>query len=162
MGLIDIPQVLTQIIGFLLMVLILWKYGWGPVVRTLEARREKIAAEFRGAERVKAEAEQLKVAYDQKLRGADAEARRRIQEAVAEGQRVGAEIKAQAQAEATRRLERAKDEIAREAEKAKEEVKLQIVQPSMRTAEKILRQKLDDPAQRRLAGAFLDEVEALP
>jgi F0F1-type ATP synthase membrane subunit b/b' len=32
---------------------------------------------------------------------------------------------------------------------------------ALRSAEKILRQKLDEPAQRRLAGEFIDEVEAL-
>ena len=33
---------------------------------------------------------------------------------------------------------------------------------SIRTAEKILRAKLDDPAQRKLAGEFIDQVGALP
>ena len=38
-GLIDIRLVLTQILGFLLLVWILGRYAWGPVVATLEARR---------------------------------------------------------------------------------------------------------------------------
>ena len=56
---------------------------------------------------------------------------------------------------------RAEDEIAREREKAKELLKEHIIDLAMRSAEKILRQKLDDPAQRRLAGEFIDEVGAL-
>ena len=90
-----------------------------------------------------------------------AEARQKIQEAVAEGQKVAGEIKSQAQAEAARRLERAEDEIAREREKAKEMLKEQMIRLSMRTAEKILRQRLDDAAQRRLVGEFIDEVGVL-
>ena len=53
------------------------------------------------------------------------------------------------------------DLVIEEGEKAKEALKQQVVALSIRTAEKILRQKLDDPAQRKLAGEFIDEVGAL-
>jgi len=36
-----------------------------------------------------------------------------------------------------------------------------VIDLSLRSAEKILRQKLDDGAQRRLVSEFIDEVEAL-
>jgi F-type H+-transporting ATPase subunit b len=161
MNLVDVPQVLTQILGFLLMVWILRRYAWGPVIGMLEARREKIAGEFKEGERLKAEAMGLKARYDAELKTIDAQARQRITEAVAEGQKVAGEIRTQAQAEAAARLERAADEIVREREKAKEVLKHQVIDLSLRTAEKILRQKLDDPAQRKLAGEFIDEVGAL-
>ena len=161
MNLIDVRLVATQIIGFLLMVWILRRFAWGPVVRTLEARREKIAGEFEKAERREAEAQALKALYEQDLRGIEAQARQRIQQAVAEGQKVAAEIRAQAQGEAQQRLHRAEDEIAREREKAKEVLKENIINLAMRSAEKILRQKVDDAAQRKLAGEFIDEVGAL-
>jgi len=162
MKLIDPSLVITQIIGFLLMVWILRRYAWGPVLGMLEARRQKIAGEFAAADRAKAEANELKTRYEQELRGIEAQARQRLQEAVVEGQHVAAEIKTQAQREAAQRLERAADEIAREREKAKELLKEQMVALAVRAAEKILRQKLDDQGQRKLAGEFIDEVAALP
>jgi F-type H+-transporting ATPase subunit b len=161
MNLVDVPQVLTQILGFLLMVWILRRYAWGPVMGMLEARREKIAGEFQEAERRKAEAQELKAKYDAELRTIEAQARQRITEAMNEGQRLAAEIKAQAQKEAQTRIERAADEIDREREKAKELVKDQVIALSLRAAEKILRQKLDEPNQRKLVGEFIDEVEAV-
>ncbi|MBI1798314.1 MAG: F0F1 ATP synthase subunit B [Candidatus Eisenbacteria bacterium] len=161
MNAIDVRLVGTQIVGFLLMLWLLRKFAWGPLVGMFEARREKISADFREAERAKSEAAELKSGYEQKLRGGDAEARARILEAVTEGQRVAAEIKAQAQSEAVQRLERAADEMARERDKAKERIKEQVVHLSIRTAEKILKQKLDAPAQRKLAAEFIDEVGAL-
>jgi len=51
--------------------------------------------------------------------------------------------------------------MARERERAKELLKEQVISLSLKTAEKILRSKLDDPAQRKLAGEFIDEVGAL-
>ena len=161
MELIDIRQVLTQILGFLLMVWILRRYAWGPLIGMLEARREKIAGEFKEAERLKAEAVELKARYDAELKTIEGHARHRMNEAVAEGQRVAGEIREQAQKDSAARLANAADEIMREREKAKEVLKEQVISLSLRTAEKILRQKLDDPAQRRLAGEFIDEVGAL-
>jgi F-type H+-transporting ATPase subunit b len=160
MNLIDIPQVLTQIIGFLLMVWILRKYAWGSVMNMLEVRRQKIAGEFAEADRRRAEADQARVKYEQELRDIEVHKRTKIQEGVAEGQRVAAEIRAQAQKEAVDRLNRAQDEIARDREKAKELVKEQIIRISMRSAEKILREKLDEAHQRKLVTEFIDEVGA--
>jgi F-type H+-transporting ATPase subunit b len=161
MNLIDPKQVITQIIGFLLLVWLLRQFAWGPLLGMLEARRQKIAGEFQEADRRKAEAAELKARYEADLRGIEAQARQRLNEAMAEGQKIADEIKVQAHAEAQRRLERATEEIARENEKAKEILKERMIALSLRAAEKILRQKLDDSTQRRLATEFVDEVGAL-
>jgi F-type H+-transporting ATPase subunit b len=161
MNLIDPKQVITQILGFLLLVWLLRQFAWGPLLGLLEARRQKIAGEFQEAERRKAEADGLKARYESELKGIEAQARQKLMEAVAEGHKVAGEIKAQAQTEAQHRLERANDEIARENEKAKEVLKQRMIALAMRAAEKILRQKLDDASQRQLAAEFVDEVGAL-
>jgi len=160
-GLIDIRQVITQILGFVILLWVMRKFAWGPVLSALEARRQKIAGDFAAAEKAKVDAMETKARYEAELRGIDAKARQKLQEAVAEGQKVAGEIRGQAQAEAAARLARAQDDIARERESAKEVLKEQVIHLSVRTAEKILRQKLDDPAQRKMVGEFIDEVGAL-
>jgi len=157
-NLIDIKLVLTQILGFVILVGILGRFAWGPIVAGLEARRQRIAGEFAEAERRQKEADAQKASFEAEMRGIESLKRASIQEGIAEGQRVAAEIKEHANEEARARLERAEDEMAREREKAKELLKEQVVALSIRTAEKILQSKLDDPAQRRLAAAFIDEV----
>jgi F-type H+-transporting ATPase subunit b len=161
MNLIDIRMVGTQILGFLLLLWGLSKWAWGPLTAQLEVRRQKIAGEFAEAERRQQAADALKAKLEQDLRGIDVQARAKLQEAVAEGQKVAGEIRAQAQKEAQDRLSRAEDEMMREREKAKELLKEQVIGLSIATAEKILKAKLDDPAQRKLAGQFIDEVGAL-
>lgn len=160
-GLFDIKLVLTQVLGFLILVWILGRFAWGPIVTQLEARRQKIADDFAEAERRQKAADDLKLKYEQDLRGIEAQARVRLQEAVAEGQKVASEMRAQAQLDAQDRLARAEDEVMREREKAKEMLKEQVVSLSIVTAEKILKAKLDDPAQRKMAAQFIDEVGAL-
>lgn len=161
MNLIDIRMVGTQILGFLLLLWGLSKWAWGPLTAQLAARRQKIADEFSEADRRQKSADALKVKLEQELRGIDAQARAKLMESVAEGQKVAAEMRTQAQKEAQERLARAADEIMREREKAKELLKEQVIDLSLKTAEKILRTKLDDPAQRKLAGEFIDQVGAI-
>ncbi len=159
-GLIDFKLVLTEILGFVLLVWVLGRYAWKPILDKLEARRQKIEGDYADAERNRHEAEQLKAKFEADLRGIEAQARTRIQEAIVEGQKVAEEIKAQAHTDAQARLKRAEEEVALENDKARGAIREQIVTLSIRTAEKILRTKLDDPAQRRLAGEFIDEVGA--
>ena len=161
-GLIDIRLVLTQVLGFLILVWILGRYAWGPVVGFLEERRARIAGEFEEAARRQAEADGLKAKYEQELKGIEAQARQRIVEAVAEGQKVAAEIKAQAQADAAARITRADEEIVHDQERAREMFKRQVAALSIRTAEKILRAKLDEPGQHALVERFIDEVDGQP
>ena len=161
MNLIDIRMVGTQILGFLLLLWGLSTWAWGPLTAQLEARRQKIAGEFAEAERRQSAADQLKAKLEQDLRGIDAQARARLLEVVAEGQKVAGEIRTQAQKEAQDRMARAEEEMMREREKAKELLKEQVIALSLATAEKILKSKLDEPAHRRLAGQFIDEVGAL-
>jgi F-type H+-transporting ATPase subunit b len=161
MNLIDIRMVGTQILGFLLLLWGLSKWAWGPLTKQLEARRQRIAGEFAEAERRQIAADQLKAKLEQDLRGIDAQARAKLQEAVSEGQKVAGEIRAQAHQEAQARMARAEEEIVREREKAKELLKEQVISLSLATAEKILKSKLDEPAHRKLAGQFIDEVGAL-
>ena len=94
------------------------------------------------------------------MREIEAQKRVKIQEGVTEGQRVAGEMQAQAQKAANARLAQAEDEVMRQREKAKEILKEQMINISLRGAEKILREKLDDAHQRKMLGEFIDEVGA--
>ena len=85
----------------------------------------------------------------------------KIQEAVAEGQKLAAEIKADAQAQARARLERADAEIAGERAKAQKALQEDMARLAVGGAERILRKKLDEAEQRRLIGEFIAEAGEL-
>jgi F-type H+-transporting ATPase subunit b len=84
-NLIDIKLVLTQILGFILLVWILGRFAWGPIVSGLEQRRQKIADEFAEAARRQKAADGEKAKFEAELRGIDALKRASIQEGIAEG-----------------------------------------------------------------------------
>ncbi len=159
-GLIDIRQVATEILGFLILLWGMRKWAWGPVLGFLEARRQKIAGEFAEAARRQAQADEARAQLEAQLRDIEVQKRLKIQEGVTEGLRVAGEIKAQAHRDAVARLAHAEDEVAREREKARELLKEQMIRISLRGAEKILGERLDDAHQRKLVGEFIDEVGA--
>jgi len=160
-SLIDIKQVLTQIVGFLIFLFLIRKFAWGPVLQTLEDRRAKIAGDLADADRKKAEAAELRGKLEAELRNIDQQARVKIQEAAAEGQKLAAEIKADAQAEARARLERADAEIVSERAKAQKALLEDMARLAVGGAERILRKKLDETEQRRLIGEFIAEAGEL-
>ncbi len=160
-SLIDIKQVLTQIVGFLIFLFLIRKFAWGPVLQTLEDRKAKIAGDLADAERKKAEAAELRAKLEAELRTIDQQARVKIQEAVAEGQHHAAEIRADAQAQARARLERADAEIAGERAKAQKALQEDMARLAVGGAERILRKKLDEAEQRRLIGEFIAEAGEL-
>ena len=157
-NLIDIKQVLTQIVGFLIFLFLIRKYAWGPVLETLEARRAKIVGDLAHAEKEKQDAAALKADLDRQLKGIDAQARQKIQEAVSEGQRIAADIKSDAQNQARARLERAEADIQNERLKAEKALQEDVAKMAVQGAEKILRKKLDEPEQRRLIAEYVAEV----
>ena len=53
----NIPQLLTTLVGFLILVWIMKKYAWGPVLDMLDARRDKIENDYAAAEKELSEAE---------------------------------------------------------------------------------------------------------
>ena len=157
-GLIDFKQVATQIVGFLIFLFLIWKYAWGPVIETLEARRAKIVGDLAHAEKEKQDAAALKAELDRQLKGIDAQARQKIQEAVSEGQKIAADIKSDAQNQARARLERAEADIQTERLKAEKTLQEDVAKMAVAGAEKILRKKLDEAEQRRLIAEYVADV----
>ena len=152
-------QVLTQIVGFLIVLWVLKRFAWKPILTLLEERRQKIKSEFEAAAQKKEEANQLLSSYEAKLKEIDAAARAKITEAVAEAQKIAAEIKEEARKEGRELVVRSQAEIAREIDKAKVQLKEDMVAISLTATEKIISQKLDEQGHRRLVEEYLSRVE---
>lgn len=160
MELIDLKLLLTHIVGFLLVLWLLRRFAWGPVLGFLEQRRQKIQDEFDAIERQHQEAARLKAEYEDHLRNIELEARQKIQEAVKEGNAAAAKIKERAQEERHQRLERATEEVRMLEDSARETLRKRTVELALRAAEKAVQEKLDDPKHEQLISRFLEDLEA--
>jgi F-type H+-transporting ATPase subunit b len=156
----QIPIVVTHIIGFVIAVLILRRFAWGPILRLLDERREKIQGEFDRIDSTKREVAGLREQYEAQLREIEVQRRAKIQEGVAEGRRVGAEIQEQARQEAHGVMARSREETDRERDKAQVGLRNDMVEMVLKATEQLLREKLDPEKHRRLVNDYLAGLES--
>jgi len=157
MGL-EIGQIVTQIIGFLIAVFLLKKFAWKPLLSILEERRSKIKSEFDNIDKEKKKVEDLLSLYQTKLKEIDSLARVKIQEAAREGQKMANEIKENARKESKDILTKGREEIQRDVDKAKVQLKNDLVNMTMRVAEKLIRERLDEEKDKKLIAEFIDSI----
>lgn len=157
MGL-EIGQIVTHIIGFLIAVFLLKKFAWKPLLSILEERRSKIKSEFDNIDKEKKKVDDLLSDYETKLKEIDSLARVKIQEAAREGQKLANEIKENARRDSKEILTRAREEIQRDVDKAKVQLKNDLVNMTIRAAEKLIKEKLDEESDRKLIAEFIDSV----
>lgn len=146
------------IVVFLLVLFVLGKWAWGPILGAVEAREEGIRDSITQAKQLQEEAHQLLEQHRREL----AEARRHAQEIVAEGreagERVRREIEERAREESERMLERARTEIGRERDRALEAIRSESVDLALAVARRILEDRLDTQVDRELVERYLNEV----
>lgn len=152
-------QLLTHAFGFLITLWILKKFAWKPLLGLMEERRLRIEGEFKRIEEEKGKVAQQLSVYEAKLKEIDNERRAKLIEAVEEGKKVAADIKASAQNEVKELHVKAKAELERDVAKARVELRDQMVAITMTAAEKIIKEKLDDPKHRDLINRYIAEVE---
>jgi F-type H+-transporting ATPase subunit b len=157
MGL-EIGQIVTHIIGFLIAVFLLKKFAWKPLLSILEERRSKIKSEFDSIDEEKKKVDDLLSDYQTKLKEIDSLARVKIQEAAREGQKLANEIKENARGESKDILTRAREEIQRDVDKAKVQLKNDLVNMTIRATEKLIRERLDEEKDKKLIAEFIDAV----
>ncbi|RMD92931.1 MAG: ATP synthase F0 subunit B [Calditrichaeota bacterium] len=127
---------------FILLMLVLKKIAWGPILQTLEERERRIKEALEKAEAAQKESEQAMEKQREILEAARKEAQEIIAKSRKTAETTKEEIIEKARAEANMLLERSKKEIALEREKAIEEIKKQAVELSIMMASKLIGKSL--------------------
>ena len=156
-----LAQFVTNILAFVLLLLILKKFAWGSLLKLIDDRRAKIASDFESIERTKQELDQLKADYQKQIERIEEEARAKIQQAVDEGRRVASEVEESARASARETLEKSKEAIALEVAKARLELREQVVDLAIQATHKVLQQHLDEATDQRMIEAFIKEINVV-
>jgi F-type H+-transporting ATPase subunit b len=133
----------------------MYKFVFGPIIRNLDARDKKVEDAARAAEDAKIAAERAVADAEASRQEAMAEARQAKDAAMARIEREVAEERAAAKAEAEREREKARSEIEAAKRRALAEIRQEVVNLTISSTSKILRQDIDDDAHRRLVEDFL-------
>ena len=150
-----------QSLIFLLLIFLLKKFAWKPILDAVNEREEGIKNALLSAEIAKRDMQNLKSDNEKLLADARVERDAMLKDAREIKEKIVAEAKDEAQVQAGKMIEQAKAAITIEKNAAMAELKTQVSNLSIEIAEKILRNELSDKAaQTKLVEKMLDDVKS--
>lgn len=143
----DLGLLVWNLIAFLILLFILSKFAWKPILKSLKARENNIADSLATAEKVRAEMSQLKSENEALLAKAREERAQMLKEARDTKDKIINEAKEQAKLEANKIISDAQAAIQQQKMAALTDVKNQVGNLVIEVAEKVLRRELGNKSQ---------------
>ncbi len=149
-----------QIILFVLLLLLLRKFAWKPILRAVSEREEGIKDALAAAENAKKEMQNVSADNERLLQEARAEREAMIKEAREIKEKMVADAKAQAQEEGDKIIKQAQLSIEGEKKAAIADIKNQVATLSVEIAEKVLQDQLQNKdKQLKLVDQLVEEIK---
>jgi F-type H+-transporting ATPase subunit b len=146
-------------VAFLVVLFLLKKFAWGPILKSLDERSQGIENALNEAERARQEMSKLQAGNEQLLRQARDERDKILTEAKALKDSIVTEARTKAAEESTRIITAARVEIENQKKAAITELKNQVATLSVDIAERLTREKLTDgEKQKALNESLIAEI----
>ncbi len=152
---IDPQTIIIQVIGFLVVLLVLWKFVFGKVGGLLDERRNEVAEQSAQLQADREELDRLTAETRQRLSDIETEAQAKIQAAIEQGNVERQQILAQARQEAADEVERARAEIQREKDEAILELRGVVAELAIDAAGKIISAELNAERHQQIIDASI-------
>lgn len=156
----EVGLVVFHTIAFLLLMFLLGKFAWKPVLAAIKEREQSIDDALNKAELAKQEMARLTSQNEELMKQARADRDEILKEAKMLKDNIVNEAKTSAHTEGAKLIEKARIEIENQKKAALAELKGQVSTLSLDIAERVLRSQLDDKAkQQDLVNNLLKDVE---
>ena len=159
---IDPKTIFIQVIGFLIVLFILWKFAFGRVGGIIENRRNEIANRMKKLEDDHQELERLQSETQKRLDEIESESQAKIQKAIEEANVARQSILEQARQDSEEILQRSRREIQREKEIAILELRSKVADMAIEAAGQSLDVALDEERHRKLVDDFITQLPNNP
>jgi F-type H+-transporting ATPase subunit b len=130
------------ILTFLVLLVLLSKFAWGPLLAALQARQERISQSLDDAKRAQDDMERVKRESAEIIRQAHVEASTIVSTSRTDAERVREETKQKARAEAAAILASAQRQIESEAVRARDDVRRDAAELAVAIASKLIRRNI--------------------
>ncbi len=151
-------MIIWTFLTFGLLLFILKRFGWKPLLTALEKREERIHNDLQRAEHAREESERLLAEHKKLIAASEQEARKIIDEARGTAEKLRDDIIAKANEQATHISQQATLAIKRERDSAIVQLRNEVADLAIAAAEKILQESLNDEKHRKIVGAFIDDL----
>jgi len=153
--------ILAELLAFLVILALIYRFVVPPVQRAMRQRDERIRTQFEEAEQARERSEEAAATYRKALNEARAEAAEIRESARAEGQRILEELRATAQRDADRTADEGRRRLAADRESILRELRVEMGTVAVDLASRIVGESLAEEARRAgTVAAFLEELEA--
>jgi len=150
--------VLVSIVNFVVILYLLRRYLWGPILTVLANRAEKIREGLAMAEAAKVERERMKAEVERLLADARRDAQAIGERMTKAAEAAAADIRAQAKAEADRIRERGREDAKQLHDQALAQLRSELAGMVVLAASRVLGRELDPEKHRALIEQSLDEA----
>lgn len=151
-------DVLFQVAMFIILMALLKKFAWGPLMGIMKQREELIAGEIENAEKSRKEAAKALEEQRNLLKQARTDAQELIENAKKQGDIQREDIITTARAEANRLKENAKLEIEQQKEQAVTAIREQVASLSVLIASKVIEKELNEADQQKLITEYIEQI----
>jgi len=146
----DYGTIFWMLIIFGIVMFILKKFAWTPILKALKDREQSISDALNSAEKARKDVAGLKASNDQIIIEARKEKDLILKEAREIKDKIIAEAKIQANAETQKGIENARQQIIAEKTAAINDIKEQVAELSVRIAEIVIKKQLDNPDDQKM------------
>jgi len=147
------------ILTFLLLVFVLAKFAWKPLLKMLQDREDMVRSSLEDAEKAKSELERLNEEFEAIMAKARSEAQSILADGKAAAEKVKDDIIAKSKEQANKIREDAGNQIQVEKDKAISEIKEEVVNLTLSVAEKLIQKNLSDADNKSLIEESLKKVQ---
>lgn len=149
----------AQLLNFLIILFIVWRFVYRPLLRTMDKRTKKITDGLRDADEAKMALQKAQESKKAVLKEADKEAQALIDKAHAEAEEQRKEMLAETHREIEKHVEQARQQMKDEREATVKAVKSEMAQLVMVATEKVLGKGLTDKDQHAFIERELKDLE---
>lgn len=142
--------ILAQMLNFFILVWILARFAYKPLVSMMQERKERIAKDLADAQAARAEAEQFKADYAAQIANARQEAQQIVEKAVQQAEATTREQLAAAREQIEREKERARQDIVNERDRAMNNLRNEVISLSVAMATKVVAKDMDSETNTKL------------
>lgn len=155
---INIWSILISLANLVILFFILKKFLYKPLKKVLEQRQAAVNSQYEEADKARISAEQSEKQWQEKMKGAEAEAEVIIAEACQRAEHRGEAIISEADEKARAIVKRAENEAELERKRAEADIKSQVVDISAALAEKLLEREINSEDHKAMIDSFINEV----
>jgi F-type H+-transporting ATPase subunit b len=154
---------IAELVAFVIILYVLWKYVVPPLSKSLQERQEIVRKQVQDAEDAARRLQEAEERFNQALAEARTEAAKIRDGARADGERIRQELREQANAEVERIRQRGEEQLSTQREQVVRQLRGELGGLAVQLAERLIGRELsDDDGKRSTVDRFLEQLEETP